>query len=61
MFLAALLAAIVRPDLTADDPSPPARGRARFAAAAASFVVEAPGLLGVPDDAAVARPTRRLG
>jgi sugar/nucleoside kinase (ribokinase family) len=49
VFLAALLAAIVRPDLT------PRAGRREpttaleFAATAASFVVEAPGLQGVSD------------
>ena len=54
VFLAALVAAIARPDLTtgATDRAGPAAELA-FAAAAASFVVEAPGLLGVPDRAVV--------
>jgi len=57
VFLAAMLAAIVRPDLTTG-----AGGRATselaFAATTASFVVEGPGLHGVPVREAV---LRRLG
>ena len=53
VFLAALVAAIVRPDLTADDPRRGPAAELAFAAATASFVVEAPGLLGVPDRSAV--------
>jgi sugar/nucleoside kinase (ribokinase family) len=54
VFLAALAASNARPDLTAR----PGRGRSmaahhELAAAAASFVVEAPGLHGVPTRAAV--------
>lgn len=57
VFLASLLAATVRP-ATAGRTSDPAIGRREpldlpFAAAAASFVVEAPGLHGVPDRQAV--------
>ena len=58
VFLAALLAATIRPDLTvrlADRPT----SEVAFAAAAASLVVEAPGLLGVPDRAAVLERLRR--
>jgi sugar/nucleoside kinase (ribokinase family) len=58
VYLAALVAAIVRPDLT----TRAGKGRAvvelAFAAATASFAVEAPGLQGVPDRDAV---FRRLG
>jgi sugar/nucleoside kinase (ribokinase family) len=58
VFLAALLAAIARPDLTIQvGTGRPTSGLA-FAATTASFVVEAPGLLGVPDRGAV---LRRLG
>lgn len=48
VFLAALLAAILRPDLTVARAGRPASDL-EFAAAAASFVVEAPGLMGVPE------------
>jgi len=51
-FLAALLTAIVRPDLKAQSGLPPTTD-IDFAAVTASFVVEAPGLLGVPDRSAV--------
>lgn len=63
VFLAALLAATVRPDLTIEL-VPRSATPLEFAAAAASLVVEAPGLLGVPDRSAVldrlraARPSR---
>jgi sugar/nucleoside kinase (ribokinase family) len=53
VFLAALVAAIVRPDLTAGAHRLRPAAELAFAAAAASFVVEAPGLLGVPDRSAV--------
>jgi 1D-myo-inositol 3-kinase len=60
VFLAALLAAIVRPDLTGRteglrrEPNlDVAAPDLDFAAAAASFVVEAPGMLGVPERPAV--------
>ncbi len=52
VFLAALLAAMVRPDLTVRA-ARRAIGDLEFAAAAASLVVEAPGLHGVTDIAAV--------
>lgn len=53
VFLAALMAAIIRPDLTSHaQPARPVADLA-FAATVASFVVEAPGLTGVPDRAAV--------
>ena len=53
VFLAALLSAIVRPDLTTQAvPRRPVADLA-FAATVASFVVEAPGLAGVPDGDAV--------
>jgi sugar/nucleoside kinase (ribokinase family) len=61
VFLAALAAAIVRPDLTIR----PGRrasmaAHLEFAAAAASFVVEAPGLQGVPTlEAVLSRLARR--
>jgi sugar/nucleoside kinase (ribokinase family) len=58
VFLAALLAAIARPDLTTQAGSGNAVSDLGFAATVASFVVEAPGLLGVPDREAV---LRRLG
>lgn len=57
VFLAALLAALVRPDLTTNRPI----RDLEFAAAAASFVVEAPGLSGVPDRAAVLARLDRPG
>lgn len=63
VFLAALLAAMIRPGLTIDLARGPATA-VDFAAAAASLVVEAPGLLGVPEQPAVltrldaARPSR---
>ena len=61
VFLAALVGSIVRPDLTGKPVRARSRGDLRFAAAAASFVVEAPGLHGVPDREAVlarlARPS----
>jgi sugar/nucleoside kinase (ribokinase family) len=52
VFLAALLATKVRPDLTIHA-ARRSIGELEFAAAAASLVVEAPGLLGVADRAAV--------
>ncbi len=58
VFLAALLAAVVRPDLTTRAPGGRPTGDLKFAAATASLVVEAVGLLGVPDRAAL---LRRLG
>lgn len=48
VFLAALVASIVRPEAAGRDPRNRPRLDLRFAAAAASFVVEAPGLHGVP-------------
>jgi len=48
VFLAALLATLVGPEATPGRADPDG-GRLRFAAAAASLVVEAPGLHGVPD------------
>ncbi len=59
VFLAALLAAMVRPDLTVRA-ARRSIGDLEFAAAAASLVVEAPGLLGVPDCAAVLARLERL-
>lgn len=53
VFLAALLTSIVRPGTTGRVTRPRPRLDLRFAAAAASFVVEAPGLQGVPDRQAV--------
>ena len=54
VFLAALAAAIVRPDLTSRAGRRPSMAaHLEFAAAAASFVVEAPGLQGVPTREAV--------
>jgi sugar/nucleoside kinase (ribokinase family) len=58
VFLAALLAAIARPDLTTRAGTGGPISDLAYAAAAASLVVEAPGLQGVPDRAAV---LRRLG
>jgi sugar/nucleoside kinase (ribokinase family) len=58
VFLAALLAAIARPDLTTRAGVGGPISDLAFAAAAASLVVEAPGLQGVPDREAV---LRRLG
>lgn len=58
VFLAALLAAIVRPDLTTRSAEGRSTADLEFAAATASLVVEAVGLHGVPDLAAV---RRRLG
>lgn len=52
VFLAALLVATVRPSIVPDARRDPGRALA-FAAAAASLVLEGPGLLGVPDLAAV--------
>jgi sugar/nucleoside kinase (ribokinase family) len=52
VFLAALLATVVRPS-TIVALADPDGSRLRFAAAAASLVVEAPGLHGVPDRRAV--------
>jgi sugar/nucleoside kinase (ribokinase family) len=52
VFLAALVAAMVRPDLTLGASTRTVEA-VEFAATAASFVVEAPGLLGVPERAAV--------
>jgi len=60
VFLAALLAAIVRPDLTSQaGPGRPVVDLA-FAATVASFVVEAPGLTGVPDRPAVLARLARI-
>jgi 1D-myo-inositol 3-kinase len=53
VFLAALLTAIVRPDLTGRTGGRGLTPDLDFAAAAASFVVEAPGMLGVPERPAV--------
>lgn len=54
VFLAALAAAIIRPDLTVPvGRRPSIAAHLEFAAAAASFVVEAPGLHGVPTREAV--------
>jgi sugar/nucleoside kinase (ribokinase family) len=53
VFLAALVAAIARPDLANPGRRPRPAADLEFAAAAASFVVEAPGLLGVPERSAV--------
>jgi sugar/nucleoside kinase (ribokinase family) len=54
VFLAALAGAIVRPDLTVRvGRRPSMAAHLEFAAAAASFVVEAPGLRGVPTREAV--------
>lgn len=53
VFLAALLATVIRPDLTTRPGSDPPTRDVDFAAAVASFAVEAPGLWGVPDRAAV--------
>jgi sugar/nucleoside kinase (ribokinase family) len=58
VFLAALVGAMVRPDLTAHATVRRPASELAFAAATASFVVEAPGLLGVPDRAAVLRRLR---
>jgi sugar/nucleoside kinase (ribokinase family) len=58
VFLAALVAATVRPELMNGPASRRGAAELAFAAATASFVVEAPGLAGVPDRAAV---LRRLG
>jgi sugar/nucleoside kinase (ribokinase family) len=58
VFLAALLAATIRPDLTVERAGRRASD-VEFAAAAASLVVEAPGLLGVPDLSAVLDRLRR--
>ena len=58
VFLAALVAAMVRPDLVAGATTRRPTSELAFAASAASFVVEAPGLLGVPDRSAV---LERLG
>jgi sugar/nucleoside kinase (ribokinase family) len=52
VFLAALLAATVRPSIVPEAGRDPGRALA-FAAAAASLVLEGPGLLGVPDLTAV--------
>lgn len=60
-FLGALLASIVRP-LVVPGGQPDAALDLEFAAAAASLVIEGPGLLGVPDLATVwARYARRQG
>lgn len=58
VFLAALLAANARPDLTTRAGNGRPSSDLAFAAATASFVVEAPGLQGVPDRDSV---LRRLG
>jgi sugar/nucleoside kinase (ribokinase family) len=49
VFLAALMAAIVRPEVTGRKGDRRSAPDLAFAAAAASFVVEAPGMLGVPE------------
>jgi hypothetical protein len=60
VFLAAMLAARLQPSLAAGLTGPGGAGPAvRFAAAAASLVVEAPGLAGVPDLAATLRRAKR--
>ena len=59
VFLAALLAAVVRPDLTTRAANGGRTPDLEFAAATASFVVEAIGLHGVPDRAAVLRRLNR--
>lgn len=53
VFLAALLATIIRPDLTTRSGNGRPIPDLVFAAATASFAVEAPGLQGVPDRVAV--------
>ena len=53
VFLSALVGSIVRPDLSGTPVRMRSRGDLRFAAAAASFVIEAAGLHGVPDRMAV--------
>jgi sugar/nucleoside kinase (ribokinase family) len=53
VFLAALLASMVRPDAISPAVRRGLAASLRLAATAASFVVEAPGLLGVPDRASV--------
>jgi sugar/nucleoside kinase (ribokinase family) len=58
VFLAALLATIIRPDLTIRAGNGRPIDDLAFAAATASFAVEAPGLQGVPDRVSV---FRRLG
>lgn len=55
VFLAALLAATIRPGLASGEWSGDPPSELAFAAAASSFVVEAPGLEGVADRAAVLR------
>jgi sugar/nucleoside kinase (ribokinase family) len=52
VFLAAMLAAIIRPSIVPDG-GPDVGSELAFAAAAASLVIERPGVLGVPDLAAV--------
>jgi sugar/nucleoside kinase (ribokinase family) len=53
VFLATLVASVVRPDTTGRVTRRRPRIDLQFAAAAASFVIEAPGLRGVPDREAV--------
>lgn len=53
VFLAALLATLIRPRAPGPAGRPGVDKALRFAAAAASFVIEAPGLLGVPHREAV--------
>jgi sugar/nucleoside kinase (ribokinase family) len=52
VFLAAFLASTVRPSIVSDG-HPDVGRRLAFAAAAASLLIEGPGLMGVPDVAAV--------
>lgn len=59
VFLAALVAAMIRPDLTTEGTGRRVEA-VEFAAVTASFVVEAPGLLGVPDLAAVVTRLNRI-
>jgi sugar/nucleoside kinase (ribokinase family) len=60
VFLAAMLAVLLQPSLAEGLARSGAAGPgARFAAAAASLVVEAPGLAGVPDLAAIRRRAER--
>lgn len=59
VFLAALLATAVWPELARRGVGRRAHPDLQFAASAASFVVEAPGLHGVPDRAAVLARLRR--
>jgi sugar/nucleoside kinase (ribokinase family) len=59
VFLGALGAALVRPSILG--PTMDVASALAFASAAASLVIERPGLLGVPDLAAVLARRRRAG